>query len=264
MFEYDDRDQFGTVYRATGEGEAFNRHQTRINGGPIQTSSDGRTVNNDNSLQPTDEAEIYSVALIIEYDMGFATLSSLTGYKDHDYQYVEDFDALPTVTFNYGQDQSGEYFEQEFRLTSNSEGPPPLPKSMVRMPRTLTKSRKLSLLLPLIPGVKAIRSLMSLRLTARMSSPDMAVIASGTSITDSERLVAVTITSSSCCACEVWAETPATSAKETACAILVRLDAGSDHFCRHRLTSERSSSRYRYLQKAFRRCDRFQFRHDDG
>jgi iron complex outermembrane receptor protein len=123
MFEYDDRDQYGTVYRATGEGEAFNNHQTRINGGPIQTSRDGRTVNNDNSLEPTDDAEIFSVALIIDYDMGFATLTSLTGYKDHDYQYVEDFDGLPTVTFNYGQDQSGEYFEQEFRLTSNSEGP---------------------------------------------------------------------------------------------------------------------------------------------
>jgi len=123
MFEYDDRDQYGTVYRATGEGEAFYRHQARINGGPIQTSRDGRTVNNDNSLQPTDEIEMYAVALIIDYDMGFATLSSLTGYKDHDYQYVEDFDGLPTVTFNYGQDQSGEYFEQEFRLTSTSEGP---------------------------------------------------------------------------------------------------------------------------------------------
>jgi iron complex outermembrane receptor protein len=124
MFEYDDRDQFGTVYRATGEGRAFNFHQTRINGGvPIETSRDGRTGNNDNSLQPTDEAEIYSVGLFIDYDMGFATLTSLTGYKDHEYQYVEDYDGVPTVTFNYGQDQEGDYFEQELRLTSNGDGP---------------------------------------------------------------------------------------------------------------------------------------------
>ena len=40
---------------------------------------------------------------MIDYDMGWATLTSLTGYKDHDYLYVEDYDALPTVTFNYGQ-----------------------------------------------------------------------------------------------------------------------------------------------------------------
>jgi len=124
MFEYDDRDQFGTVYRATGEGRAFNFHQTRINGGvPIETSRDGRTVNNDNSLQPTDKAEIYSVGLFIDYDMGFATLTSLTGYKDHEYQYVEDYDGVPTITFNYGQDQEGDYFEQELRLTSNGDGP---------------------------------------------------------------------------------------------------------------------------------------------
>ncbi len=124
MFEYDDRDQFGTVYRATGEGRAFNFHQTRINGGvPIATSRDGRTVNNNNDLEPTDEAKIYSVGLFIDYDMGFATLTSLTGYKDHEYDYVEDYDALPNTTFNYGQDQEGDYFEQELRLTSNSEGP---------------------------------------------------------------------------------------------------------------------------------------------
>ncbi len=124
ILEYDDRDQFGTVYRATGEGEAFNVAQTRINGGvPIQTSSDGRTVNNDNILQPTDESEITSISLLLDYDLGFATLTSMTGYKDHDYAYVEDYDGLPTVTFNYGQDQSGDYFEQELRLTSNSDGP---------------------------------------------------------------------------------------------------------------------------------------------
>jgi iron complex outermembrane receptor protein len=124
LLEYEDRDQFGTVYRATGKGEAFTDAQTRINGGvPIVTSRDGRTVNNDNSLQPTDESEIFSVGLLIDWDLGWATLTSLTGYKDHDYNYVEDFDGLPTVTFNYGQDQSGDYFEQELRLTSNSEGP---------------------------------------------------------------------------------------------------------------------------------------------
>jgi len=124
MFEYDDRDQSGTVYRATGEGDAFNINQTRINGGvPIPLSNDKLTVSNDNSLKPKDEAEIYSVGLLIDYDLGFATLSSLTGYKDHDYGYVEDYDGLPTRTFNYGQEQSGEYIEQEFRLTSNNDGP---------------------------------------------------------------------------------------------------------------------------------------------
>ncbi|MEP4486472.1 MAG: TonB-dependent receptor [Halioglobus sp.] len=124
FYEYDDRDQFGTVYRATGQGDAFNINQTRINGGvPISLPDSKRAVNNDNSLKPKDEANIYSGGLIINYDLGFASLTSLTGYKDHDYGYVEDYDGLPTRTFNYGQDQSGQYFEQELRLTSNSDGP---------------------------------------------------------------------------------------------------------------------------------------------
>ena len=139
--DVEDRDQFGTVYRATGSGyrqvdprvtfddsvdpngTAFDFHFNRMNGGPVAYSSDGRTVNNDNSLPPTDETEIAAFGLHIEHDMGWATLTSLTGFKDHDYKYVEDYDASPIILFNYGQDQEGDYFEQELRLTSNNDGP---------------------------------------------------------------------------------------------------------------------------------------------
>jgi iron complex outermembrane receptor protein len=143
--EYEDRVQSGTIYRVTGggyrqpeerswggfyrdppdlNGSAFDFHHTNMNGGtPYDISPDGRTVNNDNSLPSTDEAEIFHVGLQIDYEMDFATFTSLTGFKDHDYKYVEDFDGSPIVLFNYGQDQTGDYFEQEFRLTSNTDGP---------------------------------------------------------------------------------------------------------------------------------------------
>ncbi|MCH8134939.1 MAG: TonB-dependent receptor [Proteobacteria bacterium] len=124
FFEYEDRDQTGTVYRATGEGNAFLNHQTRINGGvPIEVAASGRDVNNDNSLDSIDQTEIFAVGLQIDYDMGWGTFTSVTGFKDHEYDYVEDFDGSPLVLFNYGQDQEGDYFEQEFRVTSSTEGP---------------------------------------------------------------------------------------------------------------------------------------------
>ncbi len=124
MVEYEDRDQTGTVYRATGRGNAFNVHQTRINGGvPIEVSPDGRVVNNDNSLGSIDQTKTLSIGLQIDYDMDWATFTSITGFKDHEYDYIEDFDGSPLVLFNYGQDQQGDYVEQEFRLTSRSEGP---------------------------------------------------------------------------------------------------------------------------------------------
>jgi len=130
--EYEERQQSGTIYRVTGggytqpdgRGSAFAFHHPRMNGGtPYEISDDGRTVNNDNSLPSTDEAEIFHVGLQIDYEMDWATFTSLTGFKDHDYNYVEDFDGSPIVLFNYGQDQTGDYFEQEFRLTSNNDGP---------------------------------------------------------------------------------------------------------------------------------------------
>ena len=124
FFEYEDRDQTGTVYRATGEGNAFLNHQTRINGGvPIAVAASGRDVNNDNSLDSIDQTEIFAIGLQFDYDMGWGTFTSVTGFKDHEYDYVEDFDGSPLVLFNYGQDQEGDYFEQEFRVTSSTEGP---------------------------------------------------------------------------------------------------------------------------------------------
>jgi len=124
FIEVEDSDQTGTVYRATGQGFQYQVNQTRINGGvPIEVPSSLRDVNNDNSLDSIDESEIFHVGLQIDYDMEWATFTSLTGFKDHEYEYIEDYDATPLVLFNYGQDQEGDYFEQEFRLTSNSDGP---------------------------------------------------------------------------------------------------------------------------------------------
>ncbi|MEM7432154.1 MAG: TonB-dependent receptor [Pseudomonadota bacterium] len=121
--EYEESDQQGTVYRATGEGFQQDAH-TRINGGvPIAVPGNGRTVNVDNSEGSVDNSEILHAGIQIDYDMGFATFTSLTGFKDHDYLYIEDYDASPLVIFNYGQDQTGDYLEQEFRLTSSSDGP---------------------------------------------------------------------------------------------------------------------------------------------
>lgn len=122
--EIEDREQTGTVYRQTGRGRAYEVHQANINGGvPPEVSSDGRTVNNDNAMEPIDVADILAMGLEIEYELEGMTFTSLTGFKDHDYSYVEDYDGSPLNLFIYGQDQKGDYFEQEFRLTSNTDGP---------------------------------------------------------------------------------------------------------------------------------------------
>lgn len=122
--EYEERDQTGSVYRATGKGDSYNVVGARLNGGvPIPYDPDPLTVNVDNSNGTYDRGEIFATGLQIDVDTSIGTFTSLTGFKDHDYQYSEDYDALPIVLFNYGQDQTGDYFEQEFRLTSDSDGP---------------------------------------------------------------------------------------------------------------------------------------------
>ncbi|MEH6548419.1 MAG: TonB-dependent receptor [Pseudomonadales bacterium] len=123
MLEYEDRDQSGTVYVPTESGDSYDLLQEfypeRMAGYP----AGDRNVINDLSLGNHDRGKVYSAGLQIDYDFDFATLTSITGYKDHDFSYAEDWDGTPITLNSYGQEQTGDYFEQELRLTSNGDGP---------------------------------------------------------------------------------------------------------------------------------------------
>jgi iron complex outermembrane receptor protein len=121
MLEYEEREQSGSIYVPTGTGEGY-EYLSDIYGDLGYPGPDNE-VNADMSLGNEDGGEIFSLGLQIDYDMGFATLTSITGYRDHEFLYAEDFDGLPLILNSYAQDQEGDYFEQELRLVSNGEGP---------------------------------------------------------------------------------------------------------------------------------------------
>lgn len=135
MAEYEDKTQAGTLYRGLegGDSEALldfagfvgsEADYLRAVFGPgFMPGPDLRTVHNDQQLGNNDHAEIASFSAELNFDLGFATLTSLTGFKDHNYQYAEDYDGTSLGSFDYDQDQEGDYFEQELRLVSTSEGP---------------------------------------------------------------------------------------------------------------------------------------------
>ncbi|MFV8782725.1 TonB-dependent receptor [Microbulbifer sp. SA54] len=103
MAQYEDRVSDGTIYRA------------------LATDANYDEVYNDQ--QGTDESQIGDAILTIEHQMGSTTLTSITGYKTHDYTYVEDFDGTAQAIDTFVRDQSGDFFSQEFRLTSDNAGP---------------------------------------------------------------------------------------------------------------------------------------------
>ncbi|MGH1372578.1 MAG: TonB-dependent receptor [Cellvibrionaceae bacterium] len=119
--EYETREQSGSVYRAIEEGDIWDTLEAAI--GPINLDAGSEDVDSDQSAGDSDDADILTLGVRVDYDMDFATLTSTTGYKDHDYYYNEDYDGTPLNINNYRQDQKGDYFQQEFRLTSNSSGP---------------------------------------------------------------------------------------------------------------------------------------------
>ena len=119
--EYEDREQSGSVYRATGLGDNYAVLEQLAGG--ISLPANARDINQDLGLGEFDDGEVASVGVRVDYDLQFATLTSQTGYKYHEYNYREDFDGTPLSINNFGLDQTGRYFEQELRLVSKGDGP---------------------------------------------------------------------------------------------------------------------------------------------
>ena len=119
MVEYEDRELAGTIYRAIPRGETWQALQELFG---VTLMGDADDLDSDLSLGEGDDVEIWSLGLQIDHDLGWARLTSFTGYKDHTWNYAEDYDGTPLHISSYTQDQQGEYLEQEFRLVSNTEG----------------------------------------------------------------------------------------------------------------------------------------------
>lgn len=119
--EYEDREQSGSAYRAVDRGDIWDAFDTAMGGVELRGSDED--IDSDQSGGDSDDSNILSLGIRIDYDFDFATLTSNTGYKDHDYFYQEDYDGTPLNVNNFNLDQEGEYFQQELRLTSNSDGP---------------------------------------------------------------------------------------------------------------------------------------------
>ncbi|NNF51049.1 MAG: TonB-dependent receptor [Gammaproteobacteria bacterium] len=119
--EFETRDQSGSVYRAIDRGDIWDTFTAAV--GPVMLRGSDEDIDSDQSGGDNDDADILTLGVRFDYDFDQLTLTSNTGFKDHDYFYNEDYDGTPLTISNYRQDQDGDYFQQELRLTSNSDGP---------------------------------------------------------------------------------------------------------------------------------------------
>ncbi|MDA5194046.1 TonB-dependent receptor [Govanella unica] len=58
----------------------------------------------------------------IDWDIGFATLTSITGYLKHEFQELHDLDGTEAFVLNRYADEGSKTFSQELRLTSDKTG----------------------------------------------------------------------------------------------------------------------------------------------
>ncbi|MBT8098079.1 MAG: TonB-dependent receptor [Woeseia sp.] len=122
FLEYEEREQNGTMYRATRLDDKWTLFEdlygTSLNG------DDGRDIASEFLLgDPRDDADILTIGAQIDYELEWATITANIGYKDHDYFYTEDFDGTSIGFNNYGQTQTGDYLQGELRLVSKGDDP---------------------------------------------------------------------------------------------------------------------------------------------
>lgn len=122
QLEYETREQSGSVYRAVTEGDYWET-LVGVFGDAIVPQGSEEDADSDQSLGDSDDADILTLGLRVDYDLDNMTLTSITGFKDHEFFYTEDYDGTPLNINNYQQDQEGDYFQQELRLVSNTDGP---------------------------------------------------------------------------------------------------------------------------------------------
>ena len=102
---YEDREQDPSVYWVPAAGLPEER------------------VNTDLGDDGIDESNVFDLHATLEWALpGDYSLTSLTGYKQFNFRYLEDYDGGPDLVNNYGQMNDVEYWSQEFRLNSPSNG----------------------------------------------------------------------------------------------------------------------------------------------
>ena len=84
------------------------------------SDADGNPFTGSMDFDPFQTSEVTELGMTINWDLGGATLTSVTNYQDIDHTYGEDADVSPNSLFNYTQDVQIEQISQEVRV--NWEG----------------------------------------------------------------------------------------------------------------------------------------------
>lgn len=122
ILDYEDREVAPTIYRAYNDGTDVSQGLAMAGLVPLAGAED--TIRSDVASDDLkDEGEVWGATLNMEFDLSDSySVTSITGFRGHNYTYSEDFDGTDAHLFNYVQNQEQEYASQEFRLNYDGGG----------------------------------------------------------------------------------------------------------------------------------------------
>lgn len=115
--EYEKRDLDGTPYRASNDDrEVLDKIDAAL--GINLVIGGGRGDVDSDLTKPRELGQIWGGTMQADLDLDWATLTLLGGYRQHRFDYSEDYDGTPLLLNNYFQHQRGNYASGELRLVS--------------------------------------------------------------------------------------------------------------------------------------------------
>lgn len=122
---YEDRQSDGSAYWSTAPLNPALALDFTPSSVPL--AGTGRPLPDDkvaNDLDGDDDADILRLTLNAEWDLANGySMTAITGYKTFDFEYQEDYDGTGELVDHYYTDQDVDYFSQELRLLSPTDGP---------------------------------------------------------------------------------------------------------------------------------------------
>ena len=112
--EYEERRGDGVVYRSTDQFDQLT---------DLGFSETDKITEVNTDFPGHDKAEIFTLTGLIEWDLDGVIVSSVTGFRDHDWDYSEDDDGRDVPFYHWVQHQTVKNYSQDFRIASDNDGP---------------------------------------------------------------------------------------------------------------------------------------------
>ncbi len=108
------------IFAGTADGDIIEIAENGAGFNPVLEGVDGPNITSEDNLNDALN-RVHHVLNTFKWDLGFATLTSISGFLDQRFELFEDCDSSPNPTCAFSPDVDSQHWSQEFRLNGDTD-----------------------------------------------------------------------------------------------------------------------------------------------